>query len=282
MTSAKRALVVEGGAMRGVFAAGVLDAFMEQDYNPFDFAIGVSAGSTNLIGYLAKEHKRSLRILTEHAQSSNFLNPLRYLTGGHFCDVEWLWRQSFEDLELDLEHYMARQVPLYVVTTRVDTGQACYIEVTRDNMHDLFPASCAIPFIYRDYPEVNGIPMTDGGVADSIPVEKAYEMGAREITVILSQSLRVRKQVYTLPGPVEDFLLNHLVLRQAITDRPDKFNRSLEFITNPPDDCKIHVIAPPADFRVGRFTRNLDALHGGYEIGRKRGFAFLEEAQQFA
>ncbi|MGM0481008.1 MAG: patatin-like phospholipase family protein [Pseudomonadota bacterium] len=263
----KKALVLEGGAMRGIFTAGVLDGFLEQRYNPFDFVIGVSAGSTNGIGYLCAQQGRSHKIITEFATSSDFIDMVRWLRGGHFCDVEWLWRQSFDDVWLDVEHYRQQDVPLYVVTTSVLTGKPSYHKLTPDNMHQLFPASCAIPLAYRDFPKVNDEPMTDGGIGDSIPVVKAYTQGARDITIVLSRPLGYKKKVSNNSVLVRQLFKDLPELQNAIIGRNENYNEALEFINNPPDDCRLQLIAPPDDFKVGRFTRDRQRLEIGYQQG---------------
>lgn len=275
----KAALVVEGGAMRGIFAAGVLDAFIEQQYNPFQFALGVSAGSTNLIGYLAGDHGRSRQILLDHARRADFINWRRYLKGGHFCDVSWLWHASFDEVPLNVSHYLQQQVPLYVVTTSVQTGQPCYFEVTEQNMHQLFPASCAIPLMYRDFPRIHGEQMTDGGLADSIPVIKAYEMGAREITVVLSQPYGYRKRSSRFPTLIKPFFRQYPWLFTAVLSRATRYNLALDFIARPPSDCRIQIIAPPRQFAVGRFCQNPLQLEAGYQAGRVTGVEHIRLQQ---
>ncbi len=270
------ALVVEGGAMRGIFAAGVLDGFMRESFKPFDFALGVSSGSTNLIGYLTDDYQRSYRILTELAQSKDFIDPMRGLLGGHLCDVEWLWRTSYNTIELHFERYQSGGVPLYVVTTRVDDGAPCYIEVNAQNLHQLFPASCAIPIAFRDFPEVDGIAMTDGGVADSIPVLKAYEMGARDITVVLSRAQGYRKKAGRSMAITRRILSQYPKLCDAIEARAERYNATIDFIHAPPDDCKVHVIAPPEGFPVGRFTRQPQRLDIGYNAGLRAAFDHID------
>ncbi|WP_258808357.1 patatin family protein [Pseudidiomarina sp. CB1] len=272
----KRALVVEGGAMRGIFAAGVLDGFMRDEFKPFDVAIGVSAGSTNLIGYLTDDYQRSYRILTELAQSKDFIDPIRGMLGGHLCDVEWLWRTSYDQIELHFEHYLEGKIPLYAVTTRVEDGAPCYIQVNQQNMHQLFPASCAIPLAFRDFPEVDGVAMTDGGVADSIPVLKAYEMGARDITVILSRAKGYRKTSGRSLGITRRILSQYPKLCDAIEDRAERYNATIDFIENPPADCTIHIIAPPEYMPVGRFTRQRERLEIGYNAGLRTAFEHID------
>lgn len=271
------ALVVEGGAMRGIFAAGVLDAFIEKQYQPYQFAIGVSAGSTTLIGYLAANHGRSQQILLDHARRTDFLNWRRYLKGGHFCDVSWLWHASFDEVPLNVDHYLAQQVPLYAVTTSVTSGNPCYFEVTRDNMHQLFPASCAIPLMYREFPLIGGERMTDGGLADAIPVIKAYEMGARDITVVLSQPRGYRKRASRLPVLMKPFFKQYPQVFNAVLSRTERYNQALAFIAKPPADCRMQVVAPPADFAVSRFCQNPQQLEAGYQAGRLVGLQHISQ-----
>ena len=94
----KKALVVEGGAMRGIFAAGVLDTFMTKNHYDFDFAIGVSAGATNLSTYVTRTPCLSKKIITDYATKKEFFSPLRFIKGGHMTDVHWLWHQCKDAL----------------------------------------------------------------------------------------------------------------------------------------------------------------------------------------
>lgn len=261
--------------MRGIFAAGVLDAFIEASFCPYDFAIGVSAGSTNLIGYLAGDHGRSRQILLDHARRSDFIDWRRYLKGGHFCDISWLWHASYKDVPLNIQHYIESAVPLYAVTTSINSGEAHYVQVTEENMHEVFPASCAIPMAYREFPIVDGEPMTDGGLADSIPVIRAYELGARDITVVLSRPLGYRKPVGAAPKFIKQFFHDHARLFEAVLERGERYNRALDFIHSPPADCRVSAIAPPEGFPVKRFTQEIELLKEGYDCGRSLGWRFL-------
>lgn len=267
----QRALVVEGGAMRGIFAAGVLDAFLESDYLDFEFAVGVSAGSTNLIGYLAGDHGRSKRIIMDHACRPDFISWQRFMSGGHLCDVHWLWHQSQLEVPLTLERHWQGRVPLWVVTTSVEDGGARYFQASPDNLDEIMTASCSIPFAYRDFPTVEGHPMTDGGLADSIPVRWAYEHGAREITVVLSRHQGYRKRSSALTPLLKPWVKGMPELYGAMRNRVEIYNQSLEFIENPPADCHLTVIAPGWDFPVNRLTTNLQKLEQGYHQGYQAG-----------
>ncbi len=271
----QRALVVEGGAMRGIFAAGVLDAFLENGYQDFDFAVGVSAGSTNLIGYLAGDHGRSRKIITDHACRPEFINWQRFMAGGHLCDVHWLWHQSLQDVPLALDQHWQRNVPLWVVTTSVEEGSPRYFQARPENLNEIMTASCSIPFAYRDFPQVEGQAMTDGGLADSIPVRWAYEQGAREITVVLSRHHGYRKKPSALTPLIKPWVKDMPGLYGAMLKRAEIYNDSLAFIANPPEDCRLTVIAPQETFPVSRLTTNAKKLEQGYQQGHWAGMQAL-------
>lgn len=206
------------------------------------------------------------------------MNIRRYLKGGHFCDVSWLWHTSVAELPMDLERFKTRSIPLTVVTTSIVTGKPCYHLVDEENMNDLFPASCAMPVVFRDFPPINDEPMTDGGLADSIPVIHAYEQGARRLTVILSQPLGFKKKPARFPNLLKPLFADHPALFDAVTRRTDQYNAALDFIATPPDDCQINIIAPPQNFPVSRFTTDLDSLNMGYAQGFNAGARFIAES----
>ncbi|PML80130.1 patatin-like phospholipase family protein [Enterovibrio norvegicus] len=266
----QRALVVEGGAMRGIFASGVLDAFLDNNYKPYDFAVGVSAGASNLLGYLAGQQKRSYHVITELATDSRFFNPTRFLRGGNLIDVQWLWDESHSRFPLDRKTFF-NAVPLLATVTNVDTGLADYYWVNEDNITDVIEATSALPIAYRQTPCFSGGCYTDGGVADSIPVAEAYRRGARDITVVLSHHADFTMSPMKMPGLMDHLLKKYPNIADAMRQRAERYNQSLSFIKNPPVDCKIRVIAPPKSFAIGRFTMKKSKLDIGYEMGKKAG-----------
>jgi predicted patatin/cPLA2 family phospholipase len=266
----KKALVVEGGAMRGVFAAGVLDAFIEQQHQPYDFAIGVSAGASNLLGYLANAKQRSYRVITKMATSKEFYSPSRFAAGGNLTDVKWLSEASLERFPIDLDTVFS-SLPFYAATTDIETGKAEYFRVTADNIGSVMEATTALPVAYKRTPCFSGGCFTDGAVADSIPVKEAYRRGARDITVILSHPIS-----YNMPESNSQWLMKRLlndtpVVAQALSTRAKRYNEALEFIRFPPKDVTVRVIAPSEDFPVKRLTQRKRVLDKGYEMGLSAG-----------
>ncbi len=267
----KKALVVEGGAMRGVFATGVLDRFLSENYNPFDFCIGVSAGATNLAAWLCRQKERNLKVYMDYSCRPQFISFRKFLKGGHALDLDWLWDITIKEIRLDLEQFRKQKTTLYVVTTNALCGKAEYIKAEPEGLEQLLKASSALPVFYRGYPEYNGVPMSDGGVADSIPVIEAYKMGARDITVILSRPRGYRKKEKNNSPLMNYMLRSYPALRSCMSNRASLYNKSIDFIENPPADCKIRVIAPSEGFDVGRTTKDKTRLMAGYEMGLEMG-----------
>ncbi|MCZ8529354.1 patatin-like phospholipase family protein [Alteromonas sp. PRIM-21] len=264
----KSALVVEGGAMRGIFAAGVLDKFMEQDYYPFDFTLGVSAGATNLSTYVSKMQGLSKTIITQYATKREFFSPLRFIKGGHMTDVHWLWHHSKQSMNIPSPGEKS-SMPLFVGITNAESGECEYIQATETNVDELMVASCALPTAYRDEIIINGTRYLDGGVADAIPAIKAYNMGARDITVILSQPLGFTKPEVKSTWLMQKMYGNQPAILEKMLKRATIYNETLDFLKQPPSDCIIRVIAPDEAFCVKRLTMDKKKLLKGYGQGRR-------------
>lgn len=275
MNRRQTALVVEGGAMRGIFAAGVLDAFMARGVTAFDHCIGVSAGAVNLAAFLAGQQGRNHSVITDYSCRPEFISLAKFMRGGHWLDLDWLWEITIRECRLDLVRFAANPVPLTVVTTRVSDGQAAYLKATAEELEQQIKASCSVPLAYRDFVRLGGEAMTDGGVADSIPVRHAYERGARDITVVLSRPLGYRKRAPRLPALHRYLLRQTPALARASLARHHSYNDAIDFIRNPPADCRIRLIHPPVGFRVGRMTTDPDKLEQGYQMGWQAAQAYL-------
>ncbi|WP_462182025.1 patatin-like phospholipase family protein [Pseudoalteromonas gelatinilytica] len=272
-----KALVVEGGAMRGIFATGVLDAFIQANYQPFNQCYGVSAGATNIAAYLCAQYKRNHAVITDYSCRPEFIDFVRFIKGGHLFDLDWLWQETIRDIRLDLDTFEKQACEFYIVTTNIQTGQAEYLKASATHLEQQLKASCALPIAYREFPVIDNLQLTDGGVADSIPIRKAYEMGNKEITVILSQPLGYKKKPSKAPWFVKRLYKNTPALAEATLRRAENYNQSIDFITNPPSDCKINIIAPPPNFAVGRTTKSFEKLSAGYEMGLNAGSHFITQ-----
>src|SRR5512136_178349 len=233
--SSESALVVEGGALRGVFSTGLLDGFLEAQFNPFDLFIGVSSGASNLAAYLAGMIGRNRNIYMDYSLRPDFISFPKFLRGGHLLDLDWLWDITIREVRLDLARIYSRAKPFVVVLTDAQTGDARYKLTGARDLEHVLKASSAMPLLYRAYPEVDGRLMTDGGVADSIPVGEAIRRGACRIMVIRSRHRSYLKR----PGLSDHIMRWHVrhypLLQQAMTRRVERYNESVALIRKPPD-----------------------------------------------
>ena len=264
---ARSALVVEGGAMRGVFSAGVLDGFLDSGFDPFDLFIGVSAGACNLSSHLAGQRGRNHKIYTDYSCRPQFLGVGKFLRGGHLLDLDWLWEITIREIRLKLDVIVARPEPFLVTLTSVDTGKPVYLEPSVDDLEEMLKASSAMPWLYRGFPVIRGMKVTDGGVADSLPVMEAHRRGATRIAVVRSRPASYRKEDGLEAKAFAFAFRKRPGLVEAIRRRATTYNDAVEFIESPPDGVRVIQIAPPEAMDVGRTTRDPEKLQAGYDLG---------------
>jgi len=262
------ALVVEGGAMRSIFSAGLLDGFLVRQFDPFDFYIGVSAGVFNLANFLAGCYGRSLQIFQHLATDKRFVDYRRFLGGGHLLDLDWLFAAATAAYPLEPARVFIRGKPLYIGVTEVDSGKARFVVANPGNLVQAIKASTALPLLYRGFPSLDGRLLTDGGVADGIPIAEAIRLGARQIMVIRSRSFAYRKRD-TLGHRLIRWKLRHYpALRRTLSERVARFESALALLRNPPAGIQIIEICPPASFKAGRFNHQPRQLQAGYNAGQ--------------
>lgn len=272
----RTALVVEGGAMRGIFSAGVLDAFEDAGFDPFELYVGVSAGACNLSSFVAGQRGRNRRIYTRLMARPEFMRLGRFLRGGHFMDLDWLWEAFGREDPLDVAA-AARAVErkaFVAVCTSVETGVPRYLEPTARDWLVVLKASSAIPLLYRGFIELDGELLADGGASDPLPAAEAWRRGARRIVVV-----RSRPEGYAKREGVEQlaaglFLRRRPGLLRAIRRTAAAYAESAVWMDAPPEGVEVRQIAPPAAMKTGRTTRDLELLQADYESGLARGAEF--------
>jgi predicted patatin/cPLA2 family phospholipase len=277
----KSALIVEGGGMRSIFAAGVLNAFGNAGFDPFDLYIGVSAGACHLASHLAGQKDRNFDITLRYSMTSEFINPWRFLKGGHLMDLDWMWEQTIRNYRLDLAYLFnklrSQNKDYIVVATSMETGQALYLQPDENTLENDLKVSSSMPVFYRKTLEVEGQKATDGGIADSIPVQEACLCGATDITVIRSRPAGYVKKHSQLAAVIFSlYFRKYPQLVGKFKKRAENYNASVEFIRNPPPGVRITEIAPPAHITIGRTTKNESPLRAAYEIGIAYGDRFMK------
>ncbi len=272
----KTALVVEGGAMRGIFAAGVLDQFMEVDFNPFITVLGVSAGAINAAAYLAKQKGRNFKVFTDYSLRPDYISWKKFLKGGHLMDLDWSWDITTRELPISTDILFSDNPDFEIGVTMNSDGRSQFIKPDADSLSHVMKASCTVPLFYRKFLKIENQIVSDGGVSAPIPIERAIEKGANKIMVIRSRpdSFRMKKGLESVLGK---FLFRkHPGLVSALQKRPETYNSSIDLIQNPPQNLKILDVCPPESFQTKRFTQDYDLLVKDYELGREMGRIAIE------
>jgi len=257
------ALIIEGGALRSVFSAGLLDAFMSRNFYPFDFAIGVSAGAANLLFYLNRRQGQALQLYQQLSQQAEFINSRRFVSGGHLLDLDLLFSDQYQFADLRLQ----QTGNLLITMTDVISGQANYVDAAEPDFLDALKASMSLPVLYRHFPLYRGRPMTDGGVADGIPLREAIRCGATRIMVIRSRHHNYSKTDSLWHRYIRWQCRRHSTLVEVMQQRGALHERHKQLIRNPPDPVRVVDIAPPAEMSLGRFSKNSQQLLDAYLCG---------------
>ena len=272
--------------MRGIFAAGILHAFGNKGFDPFDLYIGVSAGACHLASHLAGQNNRNFDITLRYSLSRQFINPWRFLKGGHLMDLDWMWEQTIKNYRLDLkqikEKLQTQKKDYLIVATSMETGGPLYLHPDINTLEHYLKVSSSLPILYRKEMDVKGEKATDGGISDSIPVREALRRGATDITVIRSRSAGyVKKESPIVLAVFSRYFRKYPRLVEAFRQRADRYNAAVAFINNPPSGICIAQLAPPASLEIGRTTKNEATLRKAYKAGIDYGNRFIEHSVPF-
>lgn len=272
----KSALVLEGGGMRGTFSSGVMDAFMESGIR-FPFVIGVSAGACNGASYVSWQPGRAHFSNIDMMEKYQYVSLRNLIKQGNIFDPDLLYNRLPNELyPFDYETYFNGPTKYECVTTNCLTGKAEYLSEHKDKKKalDIILASSSLPYVSKIV-NIDGIPMLDGGIADSIPVDRAISLGYENNVVVLTRNKGYRKEIrrHWLPSFIYRKYPN---LRHALLCRSITYNRQLQHIEDLEEKGKIRVIRPIIPIEVGRIERDANKLQALYEEGLKLGREFCK------
>lgn len=270
-------LVLEGGGMRGVFTSGVLDAFMKHELY-FDYVVAVSAGACNGLSYMSRQIRRA------RISNINYLAKYKYIGLRHLVMQGCIFDQKllYEDfpntlLPYDYDAYFNNPAIFEMVTTDCLTGRPCYLTEKKDRQRllDIVRASSSLPYVCKIV-DVDGIPMLDGGIVDSIPVMRAMEQGHHKNVVILTRNYgyRSNERDHKIPRFVYK---NYSRLRVVLSHRCETYNRQLDMVEYMERAGQIVCIRPEQPMRVGRMEKDIEKLELLYEEGFLLGEKFCYE-----
>ena len=277
MENKKTALIIEGGGQRGVFSFGITDTFIARNYDPFDIYIGVSNGVAVLCWYLIRETDNNLDKML-YAAKGDYLSYKNIFTGKDilkfhqiYDDGEKIFKPSMDKIKnnLDGKEYIA------VVTDAIEANAEYYSFWDGDWMPKMI-ASGTLPVLVRTPSLINGRRKFDGGVSDPLPVEKAYEMGAKKIILIRTYEKQFRRKMKLENYIGALFSKKYPKLRNALLEHDKTYNRALDFIKNPPSDCEIVQLCPPKKLKSKRDSKNIEILKADYKLGKRVAAEYLD------
>ena len=277
MQKRKKALIIEGGGSRGVFSFGVIDSFIKASFNPFNIHLGVSNGAVVQLWYLLAVSDYNLDKMLFSA-SRDYVRYSNLLFNKSIMNFEKLYQDANKVFPIDFDRLQDNLAGknFYVVVSDAGSGKPEYIELSKENYINEMLATGSLPVLMKNAILLEGKRKYDGGITDPIPVQKAYEMGAKEIVII-----RTYEQAFIRKTKLENYIAafatrSYPNISKALKENTTTYNSALEFINNPPSDCKILQICPPQRLSTKRATTNVNIMKADYQIGMNCGEEFLE------
>lgn len=273
-------LVLEGGGMRGVFTSGVLDGFMKHDLY-FRYVVAVSAGACNGMSYMSHQPRRARISNIDYLARYNYIGIRHLVTQGCIFDRELLYDKfPNQYLPFDFDTFFNNQCTFEMVTTNCQTGQAMYLSEKHDRQRalDIVRASSSLPYVSKIV-EVDGIPMLDGGIVDSIPVQRAIDTGHPFNVVVCTRNKGYREtgRDYKIPRFI---YRNYPRLRVALSRRIAAYNKQLEMIDRMEAAGQIICIRPERPMEVTRMAKDTAKLERLYEEGFALGEKFCRSVDK--
>ena len=263
--------------MRGVFTSGVLDAFMKHELE-FPYVVAVSAGACNGLSYISRQPRRARFSNIDMLQKYDYISLKSLLTQGSIFDPNILYeRFPNEIVPFDYETYRANPTIYEMVTTNCLTGRAEYLSEKLDaqRMTAIVKASSSLPYVAQ-ITYVDGIPMLDGGIVDSIPVVRAIDKGYSPNVVVLTRNRGYRSTEPDIKVP-KLFYGDYPRLRVALSRRVEEYNKQLDLIERMEDWGEVICIRPERQMEVDRLCRDVEKLETLYEEGFALGEKFCTD-----
>lgn len=275
----KVGLVLEGGAMRGMYTAGVLDVFLDNSIE-IDKIVGVSAGVLFGVNYISKQKGRTIRYNKKFAKDKRYMGVKSLLTTGNIINKEFAYYEIPFKIDIfDEETFEKSKSEIYATLTNVETGMPEYFKVNNvfEEM-ELMRATSALPFVSKII-EWKGKKYLDGGISESIPVEKCKALGCDKIIIVLTRTIDYRKTKRKNLSKIVYRKYPNLV--KSINNRYKNYNETLEKISKLEENKEIFVIRPSHDLKIKRIERDEEKLQAMYDLGIRDCENNLEELKKY-
>ena len=278
----KRGLVLEGGAMRGLWTAGITDVMMEHDVWP-DGLIGVSAGAAFGCNYKSRQIGRAIRYNMRFAKDSRYSGIRSLLTTGDYFNAEFDYHIVPKQYEIyDDDAFNRNPMEFIVVCTDVETGEAVYQPLTEANYdtYEWIRASASMPLVSKVV-NIHGRTLLDGGVADSIPLAYTESIGYDRNVVVLTQPLGYQKEHNRLMPLMRFALRRSPEMIKALDYRHIMYNKQLEYVAQAEREGRCLVIRPDTKIPIGHISHDPERMNHVYQLGRNIGKRYINQIRDF-
>lgn len=278
----KTGLIMEGGAMRGLFTAGVIDVLMENNIE-FDGAVGVSAGAAFGCNLKSRQIGRVIRYNTKYSKDKRFCSMWSFIHTGDMYGNDFCYRELPFELDIfDVKAYKENPMEFYVVCTDVETGKSVYqnCPVADDDCMQWIRASASMPLVSQVV-EVGGYKLLDGGISDSIPLKFFEEKGYDRNIVILTQPEGYVKGKNKLIGLMKIALRKYPAIVDAMKKRHIVYNETTDYVKQKEQKGEVLVIRPETDLCIKRTEKEPEELRRVYEKGRAVAEKMLPQIKEY-
>lgn len=274
-------LVLEGGGMKGVYTAGVLDFFLDKKIE-FSSVYGVSAGACHMCSYLSKQKGRALDISIDYLDTRRYCSAESLLTTGNLFNVDMCYHLIPDYLyPYDYQAFDQYQGKAYSVVTNIVTGQPEYFRI-RDMKKDIdkVRASASLPLVSRNV-KIGNSCYLDGGISDAIPLQKSIMDGNRKNIVIMTKETGYIRKPATQLGLIKLRYVKYPKVYELMKERHINYNATLEYINKMAENGKAFIIRPKKESRVGRVEKDSGKLKALYEEGYRDAQNCYEELKAY-
>ena len=278
----KTALIMEGGAMRGMFTCGVIDVLMQHGIS-FDGAAGISAGAVFGCNYKSGQIGRPIRYNKKYCADPRYCSVRSWLRTGNLYGTDFCYRELPDELDVfDRRAFRENPLPFYVGATDVRTGKPVYHLCTDGGPEDMlwFQASASMPVVSRPV-EINGSLLLDGGITDAVPYAYMEALGYRRNVIVLTQPKGYRKEPVSGMGIMRFMLRKYPCVSEALAVRHLMYNRQMDGIDRREASGTALVIRPPQPLRIGHTEKHPDELERVYQAGIREAVRRLDEIRVF-
>ncbi len=278
----KKGLVLEGGGMRGLFTAGVMDALMKENIT-FDGMIGVSAGALFGCNYKSKQPGRALRYNVQLKKDPRYIGLRPLLKTGNIVSPHFSYHVvPFEIDKFDKKTFEANPMEFWLVCTDIINGKPVYHRMSKFTHHEIewMRASASMPVVSRPV-EIEGNVLLDGGITDSIPLKAFQKMGYERNVVILTQPSDYYKRPLKINWIIKFLTRKYPMVGECMARRYEMYNRQLDYLANQAAKGNTLLIHPDDSLKIGRTELNEKKMKNVYSMGYEKAYKMISQIKEF-